>query len=88
MVNGVAYDAAQMVRLADMPPLPVLRAQLLGLLNTPATRLASSLAAPARQLATVVKAYAEKRAGGGLVEGARWGPHESGHRSKETLNNG
>jgi len=62
VVNGVAYDAAQMVRLADRPPLPVLRAQLLGLLNAPATRLATLLAAPARQLATVVKAYADKPA--------------------------
>jgi len=62
VVNGIAYDAAQMVRLADMPPLPVLRAQLLGLLNAPATRLATLLSAPARQLATVVKAYADKPA--------------------------
>ncbi len=62
VVNGVAYDAAQMVRLADMPPLPALRAQLLGLLNTPATRLATLLVTPARQLATVVKAYADKPA--------------------------
>jgi large subunit ribosomal protein L10 len=62
VVHGVVYDAGQMVRLAALPPLPVLRAQLLGLLNTPATRLASLLATPARQLATVVKAYAEKSA--------------------------
>jgi large subunit ribosomal protein L10 len=62
VVNGVAYDAAQMVRLADMPPLPVLRAQLLSLLNAPATRLATLLAAPARQLTTVVRAYADKPA--------------------------
>jgi len=62
VVNGIVYDAGQMVRLADMPPLPVLRAQLLGLLNTPATRLATLLATPARQLATVVKAYADKPA--------------------------
>jgi large subunit ribosomal protein L10 len=63
VVNGVVYDAAQMVRLAEMPPLPVLRAQLLGVLNAPATRLASLLVTPARQLAFVVKAYSDKAAG-------------------------
>jgi large subunit ribosomal protein L10 len=51
-----------MVRLAEMPPLPVMRARLLGLLNTPATRLASILVTPARQMASVVKAYADKPA--------------------------
>ena len=62
VVNGVVYDGAQMVRLAGLPPLPVLRAQLLGLFNTPATRLASILITPARQMASVVKAYADKPA--------------------------
>lgn len=62
VVSGVVYDARQVVRLAETPPLPVLRAQLLGLLNAPATRLASILSAPARQLGTVVKAYADKGA--------------------------
>ncbi len=62
VVNGVVYDGAQMVRLAGLPPLPVLRAQLLGLFNTPATRLASILVTPARQIASVVKAYAAKPA--------------------------
>ena len=46
--------------LAALPPLPVLRAQLLGLLQTPASRIASVLAAPGRQIATVLKAYADK----------------------------
>jgi len=62
VVHGVVYDGAQMVRLAEMPPLPVLRAQLLGQFNTPATRLASLLVTPARQMASVVKAYADKPA--------------------------
>lgn len=62
VVNGVVYNGAQMVRLAEMPPLPVLQAQLLGLLNTPATRLASLLVTPARQMASVVRAFAEKPA--------------------------
>lgn len=62
VVHGVVYDAAQVMRLAELPPLPVLRAQLLGLLSAPATRLASLLVTPARQMATVVKAYSEKAA--------------------------
>lgn len=62
VVNGRVYDARQVVRLAELPSLPVLRAQLLGLLNTPATRLAGILSAPARQLGTVVKAYADQGA--------------------------
>jgi large subunit ribosomal protein L10 len=60
VVNGVVYDGKQIVRLAEMPSLPVLRAQLLGLFTAPATRLATILVTPARQMATVVKAYAEK----------------------------
>lgn len=62
VVNGVVYDGKQIVRLAEMPSLPVLRAQLLGLFTTPATRLATILVTPARQMATVVKAYADKAA--------------------------
>lgn len=48
--------------LAELPPLPVMRAQLLGVLNAPASKLARTLAEPARQLAAVFKAYAEKDA--------------------------
>lgn len=62
VVNGVVYDGVQMVRLAEMPPLPVIRAQLLGLFGTPATRLASLLVTPARQMASVVRAYSDKAA--------------------------
>jgi large subunit ribosomal protein L10 len=46
--------------MADLPPLPVLRAQLLGVISAPATRVAGVLAGSVRQLATVVKAYSEK----------------------------
>lgn len=46
--------------LADMPPLPVIRAQLLGVLSAPASKLVRTLAEPARGLAAVVKAYSEK----------------------------
>ena len=48
--------------LAELPPLPVMRAQLLGVLSAPASKLARTLAEPARQLAAVLKSYAEKGA--------------------------
>lgn len=48
--------------LAELPPLPVMRAQLLGLLSAPASKLVRTLAEPARQLASVLKSYADKGA--------------------------
>jgi large subunit ribosomal protein L10 len=48
--------------LAELPPLPVVRAQLLGLLTTPATRLTGTIASGVRQVVNVVKAYADKQA--------------------------
>jgi len=48
--------------LADLPPLPVMRAQLLGVLMAPASRLVRTLAEPARQLAAVLKAHADQNA--------------------------
>lgn len=46
--------------LAELPPLPVLRATLLGLLNSPASKLVRTIAEPARGLAAVVKAYSDQ----------------------------
>lgn len=46
--------------LADLPPLPVMRAQLLGTILAPASKLVRTLAEPAREVAAVVKAYSEK----------------------------
>ncbi len=53
-------SAEQVKALAELPPLPVLRAQLLGTLLAPASQLARLLAEPGRQLATVLKAFSEK----------------------------
>ncbi len=55
-----ALDAAQVKALADMPPLPIVRAQLLGVLQAPAGKLARTIAEPARSLASVFRAYAEQ----------------------------
>ncbi len=46
--------------LAELPPLGRLRAQLAGLIATPATRVAGTLQAPAGQLARVFGAFARK----------------------------
>ncbi len=53
---------AQVKALADLPPLPVMRATLLGVLQAPASKLVRTLAEPARSLASVVKAYSDKGA--------------------------
>jgi large subunit ribosomal protein L10 len=50
----------QVKALADLPPLPVLRARLLGVIQAPAARLARTIAEPARQIAAVFKAYADR----------------------------
>jgi len=55
-----SMSAVQVKALADLPPLPVLRAQLLGTIMAPASRLARTLAEPGRQIASVVRAYSEK----------------------------
>jgi large subunit ribosomal protein L10 len=48
--------------LAQLPSLETLRAQLLGLIQTPATRIAGVLQAPGSQLARVFSAFAKKDA--------------------------
>jgi large subunit ribosomal protein L10 len=59
-MSGQALNPAQVKALADMPPLPVIRAQLLGVLQAPAGKLVRTIAEPARGLAAVVKAFSEK----------------------------
>lgn len=51
---------AQVKALADLPPLPVMRARLLGVLQAPAAQLARTIAEPARSLASVFRAYSDK----------------------------
>jgi len=48
--------------LADLPPLPVMRATLLSTLLAPASQLVRTLAEPGRQVAAVLKAYSEQEA--------------------------
>ena len=59
-MSGQLLNAAQVKALAEMPPLPIVRAQLLGVLQAPAGKLARTIAEPARGLAAVFKAFTEK----------------------------
>jgi large subunit ribosomal protein L10 len=58
-LDAQPMSSKQVVALAELPPLPVVRAQLLGTLLAPASQLARVLAEPARQVAAVLGAYAE-----------------------------
>jgi large subunit ribosomal protein L10 len=60
LMHQQVLTAADVSVLADLPSLDALRAQLIGLLQTPATRMAVVLGAPAAQLARVLKAHADK----------------------------
>jgi large subunit ribosomal protein L10 len=53
-------ETADVVALADLPSLDVLRAKILGLLNAPATKLVCVLNAPGAQLARVLQARVDK----------------------------
>lgn len=55
-----ALTVAQVKSLAELPPLPVVRAQLLGTLQAPASKLVRTIAEPARSLASVFRAYADQ----------------------------
>lgn len=57
---GQVLNAVQVKALADMPPLPVLRARMLGVLQAPAAKLLRTIAEPARGLAAVLRAHSEQ----------------------------
>ena len=59
-MGGQMLNAAQVKALAELPPLPVVRSQLLGVLQAPASKLVRTIAEPARSLAAVFRAYSEK----------------------------
>jgi large subunit ribosomal protein L10 len=60
VLDGAALPAAEVKALAELPPREVVLAQLLGLLQAPATRLVRLLNEPAAQLARLVKAVSER----------------------------
>jgi large subunit ribosomal protein L10 len=61
-LSNQRLEEAELMTLADLPSLEVLRGKLLGVLNAPATRLVTLLNTPAGQLARVLQARADKGA--------------------------
>lgn len=61
-MGATALDVEGVKNLAALPSLDELRAKILGLVQAPATKLASVLQAPAGQLARVFGAYGAKEA--------------------------
>ena len=61
-LGSTVLDADGVKALAEMPSLDELRAKLVGMIQTPATRIAGVTQAPAGQLARVMQAYADKGA--------------------------
>ena len=59
-MGGQLLDPNGVKALATLPSLNELRSKLVGMLKTPATRVATVLQAPAGQLARVLGAYAKK----------------------------
>ncbi|HHZ10419.1 MAG TPA: 50S ribosomal protein L10 [Rhizobiales bacterium] len=59
-MGATALDADGVKALATLPSLDELRAKLVGMIATPATRIAQVVNAPAAQLARVFGAYARK----------------------------
>jgi large subunit ribosomal protein L10 len=61
-MGETVVDQKGVEALSKLPTLDEVRAQLIGLLNAPATKVAGVLQAPAGQLARVFNAYATKEA--------------------------
>ncbi len=59
-MGAKVLDADGVKALAELPSLDEIRAQLIGLLNAPATKIARTLKEPGAQLARLVKAKAAK----------------------------
>lgn len=61
-MDGRVLSAEQVIALAELPPLPVVRGQLLGVIQAPASKLVRTIAEPGRSLAQVIKAHADAAA--------------------------
>jgi len=61
-LNNQRLETAQLMALADLPSIEVLRSKLLGLLQAPASQLVRLLNTPAAQLARVLQARVDKGA--------------------------
>jgi large subunit ribosomal protein L10 len=61
-LNNQRLETPDLMMLADLPPIEVLRGKLLGLLQVPASQLVRLLNTPATQLARVLQARVDKSA--------------------------
>ena len=61
-LNNKRMEASDLIALADLPSIEVLRAKLLGVLQAPATKLVALLNTPGSQLARVLQARVDKGA--------------------------
>jgi large subunit ribosomal protein L10 len=61
-LNNNRMETADIMTLADLPSIEVLRSKILGVINAPAQKLVTLLNTPASQVARVIKAYSEKAA--------------------------
>ncbi len=61
-LNSQRLETAELMALADLPSIEVLRGKLLGLLQAPASQLVRLLNTPAAQLARVLQARVDKGA--------------------------
>jgi large subunit ribosomal protein L10 len=59
-LNNQRLDQGEVLTLADLPSIEVLRGKLLGLFSAPATKLVQLLNTPAGQLARVLQAHVDK----------------------------
>lgn len=60
VLDAAFLDSAKVITLADLPPMDVLRAQLLGVLSSPAQKLVTVLNEPGSALARVLQAKADQ----------------------------
>jgi large subunit ribosomal protein L10 len=63
LMGDQIFSAEEITALADLPPLDVLRAQLLGLLDAPAANLVGVIQAGVSQVVNVLHAYTEQGEG-------------------------
>lgn len=61
-LEGNHMTADEVHTMAELPPLPIVRGQLLGTISAPASKLARVLIEPARSLAQVLNAHADAAA--------------------------
>lgn len=70
LLGRQVLSAREVEALAELPPLPAVRGQLLGLISAPASRLTGVIASGVRQVMNVVKAYADRAEEGGATAAA------------------